>query len=421
LLAGVLSGLVTSLPALAADLRVPADYPTLWQAVVAAADDDTITVAPGVWTERENGSPGLGLAELRGGVFLRSEAGAALTILDGLEMPGPMIRIDTVYGARCRIEGFTLRGAGSGGCISSTWAEEFVVDECVLEENTAAYSLVRTSMNPFRIVDTTIRRNVCVRDLLFPMGLGPLTLERCDVSENVAIHLVYVYEAEDRGAMLHVLDCVFRDNLTASSAIRTHLGGGGSFLRNRFLRNRSRVYYEPVIHLTNRTLFTEFRENVFVENGEGGTGGIRLVDTNARLVRNLFYDEHVDAVALLRFEGDLYLAQFNQNILVGIENATLIHSEAHHVYQNECNLFWDNPGSGFGDWTPGTYDLLADPAFCDPEGEDFTVRGDSPCLPDNNPCGRLIGPYGQGCGPVRVEEFSWGGIKAPYRVPEALR
>ena len=72
----------------------------------------------------------------------------------------------------------------------------------------------------------------------------------------------------------------------------------------------------------------------------------------------------------------------------------------------ECNLFWQNfpeidedpldcdVDVGGGD-EPNT---IADPLFCDPDAEDFTVHGQSPAAPKNSgKCGR-IGAYLPACG-----------------------
>ncbi len=41
--------------------------------------------------------------------------------------------------------------------------------------------------------------------------------------------------------------------------------------------------------------------------------------------------------------------------------------------------------------------ISADPLFCDDAAGDFTLDAASPCLPENNDCGLLMGAYGQGC------------------------
>jgi hypothetical protein len=60
--------------------------------------------------------------------------------------------------------------------------------------------------------------------------------------------------------------------------------------------------------------------------------------------------------------------------------------------------------------------LYEDPLFCNLPGGDVTLQETSPCLPDNNEWGELIGAHDQGCeGPVPVERISWGTIKSMYR------
>ncbi len=60
-----------------------------------------------------------------------------------------------------------------------------------------------------------------------------------------------------------------------------------------------------------------------------------------------------------------------------------------------------------------------DPQFCGiPGSGNYFLQSTSPCLGANNPFGPIpddIGPLGVGCGTVRVEERTWGGIKALYR------
>jgi hypothetical protein len=67
--------------------------------------------------------------------------------------------------------------------------------------------------------------------------------------------------------------------------------------------------------------------------------------------------------------------------------------------------------------------VFVDPLFCDPVPcddapttlGDYTVREDSPCLPENNICGQLIGALGEGCEVVPVRDATWGTIKKLFR------
>jgi hypothetical protein len=67
------------------------------------------------------------------------------------------------------------------------------------------------------------------------------------------------------------------------------------------------------------------------------------------------------------------------------------------------------------------FNFSLDPQFCGiPGSGNYFLQSTSPCLGANNPFGPLpfdIGPLGAGCGTVRVEERTWGGVKALYRDP----
>lgn len=78
---------------------------------------------------------------------------------------------------------------------------------------------------------------------------------------------------------------------------------------------------------------------------------------------------------------------------------------------------------------PGQFEFLdqsvfTDPRFCEPgdcqgapslEG-DYSLFSDSPCLPQNSPCGLLIGALGEGCvPPTATLPTSWGRIKRMFQ------
>ncbi|MBN1825456.1 MAG: hypothetical protein JW958_04250 [Candidatus Eisenbacteria bacterium] len=63
--------------------------------------------------------------------------------------------------------------------------------------------------------------------------------------------------------------------------------------------------------------------------------------------------------------------------------------------------------------------LCMDPLFCGAASGDFSLYGNSPCLPENHPdgpgCG-VIGAYGEGCpGSTHTEQTSWGSLKSLFR------
>jgi hypothetical protein len=64
-----------------------------------------------------------------------------------------------------------------------------------------------------------------------------------------------------------------------------------------------------------------------------------------------------------------------------------------------CDVFGNVDGDylGMDDPTGQNGNISADPYFCDAESGIFTLAQYSPCLPEHNDCGVLIGAYGEGC------------------------
>lgn len=59
--------------------------------------------------------------------------------------------------------------------------------------------------------------------------------------------------------------------------------------------------------------------------------------------------------------------------------------------------------------------IHVDPLFCGLDLGDWTLRDDSPCLPEHNDCGVLMGALGTGCTVSPTSTQSWGGIKGIFR------
>jgi hypothetical protein len=83
----------------------------------------------------------------------------------------------------------------------------------------------------------------------------------------------------------------------------------------------------------------------------------------------------------------------------------------------ECNDMWGN-GQAENCGTAGVGNLLIDPEFCSPEPwatDNYFLQVDSPCLPENNSCGAMMGALGQGCSTVSVRQAEWTKVKILYR------
>jgi predicted outer membrane repeat protein len=105
---------------------------------------------------------------------------------------------------------------------------------------------------------------------------------------------------------------------------------------------------------------------------------------------------------------------------VAVSNSILTYGSGGDVVSGDvevahCCVLEPEPGSGLCD--EPHENVCADPLFCPSRVRDFTLCSNSPCLPQNNEWGELIGAAGEGCGPCNtpVLETSWGSIKAMFR------
>ena len=93
--------------------------------------------------------------------------------------------------------------------------------------------------------------------------------------------------------------------------------------------------------------------------------------------------------------------------------------EASAVPTLACTDVFGNVPNDYGnamvDQTGINGNISEDPLLCDPDNGNFMLDAMSPCAPDNNDCGVLIGAYPVGCGASPVEATSWSRVKAMYR------
>jgi hypothetical protein len=205
-------------------------------------------------------------------------------------------------------------------------------------------------------------------------GWSSVTFDNCVfehcVGETVTIDgasAIFLFE----GSSSVIRSCLFRDNYAGD------IGGAVGLFRESGARVESCT---------------------FVRNhAEDGGGAIEINDSSVTLDNSVF--------------------AFNSAVLRA--GAVLCLNAA--VVSGSCNLFWGNSAWVDPDMTASCSFLgqgdnaTADPLFCGFDGNDFTVRSDSPAA-DGDPsgCGPR-GAYGVGCGAIHVEGVSWGRVKAGYR------
>jgi hypothetical protein len=80
-----------------------------------------------------------------------------------------------------------------------------------------------------------------------------------------------------------------------------------------------------------------------------------------------------------------------------------------------CNVFWNNALGPIAGDVLAPSEVVADPKFCAPMTGNLYLAEDSPAAPENNVCGALMGAYPVACGPVPVDDTTWGRIKHMYK------
>jgi predicted outer membrane repeat protein len=245
----------TALPACATTHRVDVggggDFTTIWSAVVAAAEGDTILVAPGTYT----GAANLGIDPSGVNiVFLAEDPGRTPTIIDGTGGEAGVFYFHTGEDATTLVHGFTIQNAdnsSNGGAITASNAsptiEECTFLNCTSSNGGAMYFYLSESE---------------VRDCVF----------RGNVADNRG-GAIYTYNAGPT-----FTGCLFDENMVTSDTY----GGGALYLNSgseevslcTFVENdlnQVKIYYGgPDVRIAN-CVIANGTAGVSVAN-EGGTG-----------------------------------------------------------------------------------------------------------------------------------------------------
>ena len=263
---------------------------------------------------------------------------------------------------------FTWNAAGFGGAvalINGSWARftfsEFTENLGVrggaiyVEESQCSLSDVLLADNTARTVWTS-EEQVTARGGAVCCRNGSVEMDRVRLIRNHADEqsAPYTDGAWGGGVYAENSTYVIEDCLLAEN--RADERGGGIFLTG-----------DSWLHLARSTLCG----NASTDEG----GGILIEGSGAWLARDI----------IARSAGGAGIH--------GMGGSADLHVECSDVVQNEggeyAGLLTDQTG------TNGN--ISEDPRFCDPDSLDFSLAGDSPCLPAGNDCGVQMGAHGLGC------------------------
>jgi predicted outer membrane repeat protein len=157
---------------------------------------------------------------------------------------------------------------------------------------------------------------------------------------------------------------------------------------------------------------------LFVGNA-ASTGGAVVLTSGGWIEQCTFYGNSADVGSALDLARSSPTYPDGHCVVISVLMANTggqaVECGLEHIPCLGC-VSYGNPGGDElcpGDWG----NLYTDPLLCGPENGDFMLCADSPCLPDANPWGYLIGAFDQGCGPCAnvVQRQSWGELKARFR------
>jgi hypothetical protein len=331
------------------------DFPTIQAALDAASAGDSVVVSPGTYKGVGNRGLDFGGKDL----VLIGEGGPQVTIID-CEQQDRGLYFHTEETNDAIVKGFTItNGVMSldGGGIYCRLSSPSIVD-CHIRRNSGGEGGgIACTGSSARVVDCLISENEGEGGGGLGIRGSNVMVERCTIMGNESTAVgggLFVW----LGSTVRMEDCVITGNVGGAALFGSTLESLGCTIAG----NRS--------------------------------GGLFLESSTGTLKRSVLWGNCIEAA---------------------LDGSSLYF---------ECSLV-DSSGVmvPYGQVEYGEGTIFEDPLFCGPipcdeapttEG-DYRVRDSSPCLPENNECGELIGALGIGCDePTVTLKTTWGQIKARF-------
>ncbi len=337
--------LLASVSAFSTTIHVPDSQPTIQAGINAAANGDTVLVAPNTYEE---------LIDFSGkAICLKSETGAENTILTYPARCDNLIKFTSCEDTLSILDGFTILNVSHNlGCVKLDYSSG-TIKNCVLE-NTTNFKPSPSSMGAVGMFD---------------------------------------------GGFLIVEDCYFEGNQSYGPVGISVAGGEGRFTGNIFINNDAYGAFGGAIGPSGTSFLIE--GNIFINNHAASQGGALFIGTNTNtIVRNNTFIGNISdgndggAICIWYYSSGI---QIYNNIFLNNSGYAVANQHGSSASFN-CNNTWGNtPEDYAGNIDPGLSSFSADPQFCDAFNHNYHISACSPCVPNNNSSEMLTGALGIGC------------------------
>jgi len=267
----------------------------------------------------------------------------------------------------------------TGGAIYSEYCDSIIMDKCEIIENSGrAGAGIHAFNSSGTITNSHFMSNYSEDGGTF-LEKSNFVFENCSFIENYTEHSGAGILGID--CQISLNDCNFIENISS-------WGGAGLFLRaskgiiNRCLFDSNiSDSHGGVIKIYESSLITS--NNTYVKNESGSRSIICPTRSNLSVKNSIIANNYSYPIFLY---GNDSLTNLNINC---------------------CNMFNNRIGNYIG--ALEGYEIIngnisENPMFCDTTNNDFHIASISPCAPENNECGELIGAFNVGCSITDIDE-----------------
>lgn len=398
------------------------DAPTIAAALDSVSAGDGIELAPGRYMANN-------LNFITSNVSIWGEVGAPEdVVIDGGGV-GQILYIHHANGIALRNLTFTHADYDLGAAVRCKAADLSLAD-CLFLDNTAGdAAAIWCESSTMMVATCRFQGNTARADapaiVLFQSSAA---FDKCAFVDNYALYCsLYgrggaIYMNQDCSAV--VSRCSFEGNVGCwGGAIYCNTRSSLTITDSSFRRNGFRGFD----YSTRRgTVFVEGQSTVsisqssfFANRVEQAGGAVSIESSTAYIDRCTFFGNQAATGA--------HLGTYNVSSVV-VSRSIFASGSVGSAFvcagsgspELSCSDVFANEG---GDWVGCVADQVhengnfsADPLFCNPEAENFTLIVNSPCAPPGLTGCSLIGALPVGCGPVSVDVLSWVSTPAE-RVP----